>query len=53
MAEYGLSALIVGGAAAAAAKSGAFKGLAKLIGVGVLGVIGVVGAGLKKLFRRT
>jgi uncharacterized membrane-anchored protein len=52
MAEYGLSALIVGGAAAAAAKSGAFKGLAKLIGVGVLGLFGVIGAGLKKLFRR-
>jgi uncharacterized membrane-anchored protein len=52
MAEYGLSALIIGGAAAAAAKSGAFKGLAKLIGVGVLGILGVVGAGFKKLFRR-
>jgi uncharacterized membrane-anchored protein len=52
MAEYGLSALILGGAAAAAAKSGAFKGLAKLIGVGVLGLFGILGAGLKKLFRR-
>jgi uncharacterized membrane-anchored protein len=51
MAEYGLSALIVGGAAAAAAKSGAFKGLAKLIGVGVLGLFGMLGAGFKKLFR--
>jgi uncharacterized membrane-anchored protein len=28
IAEYGLSALIVGGAAAAAVKTGAFKGLA-------------------------
>jgi uncharacterized membrane-anchored protein len=52
MAEYGLSALIIGGAAAAAAKSGAFKGLAKLLGVGVLGLLGILGAGLKKLFRR-
>jgi uncharacterized membrane-anchored protein len=36
MAEYGLTALIVGGAAAAAAKPGAMKGFGKLIGIGVL-----------------
>jgi uncharacterized membrane-anchored protein len=52
MAEYGLSALIIGGAAAAAAKSGAFKGIAKIIGIGVLGLLGALGVGLKKLFRR-
>jgi uncharacterized membrane-anchored protein len=52
-AEYGLSALIIGGAAAAAAKSGAFKGLLKLIGVGIIALLGAIGAFFKKLFRRS
>jgi uncharacterized membrane-anchored protein len=52
MAEYGLTALIVGGAAAAAAKSGAMKGFGKLIGIGVLGGLAAVGAAFRKLFRR-
>jgi uncharacterized membrane-anchored protein len=52
MAEYGLTALIVGGAAAAAAKSGAMKGFGKLIGIAVLGGLATVGAAFKKLFRR-
>jgi uncharacterized membrane-anchored protein len=52
VAEYGLAALIVGGAAAAAAKSGAFKFLGKFIGVGVLGGIAAAWAALRGLFSR-
>jgi uncharacterized membrane-anchored protein len=52
IAEYGLSALIVGGAAAAAAKTGVFKGLAKFIGVGVIALVAGIGGFFKKLFRR-
>jgi uncharacterized membrane-anchored protein len=52
VAEYGLAALIVGGAAAAAAKSGALKGFAKLAGLAVLGGLAVVGAFFRSLFRR-
>jgi len=59
VAEYGLAGLIVGGAAAAAAKTGLFKGLFKVILAGaaamwkliVAGVAVLVG-GLKSLFRR-
>jgi uncharacterized membrane-anchored protein len=50
VAAYGLSALIVGGAAAAAAKSGAFKGLAKFLWVGVLAVFGGIISFFKRLF---
>ena len=53
VAQYGLAALVVGGAAAAAAKSGAFKGLAKLIGVGVFGIVAAGVGFFKRLFRRT
>jgi uncharacterized membrane-anchored protein len=52
VAEYGLSALIIGGAAAAAAKSGAFKGLAKFIGIGVIALFASIGGFFKRLFRR-
>lgn len=52
VAEYGLAALIVGGAAAAAAKSGAFKFLGKFIGIGVLGGIAAAWAVLRSLFSR-
>jgi uncharacterized membrane-anchored protein len=52
-AEYGLAALIVGGAAAAAAQSGVLKGFGKLIGVAVFGAIAAVGAFFKRLFRST
>lgn len=52
IAEYGLSALIVGGAAAAAAKTGAFKGLAKLIGVGAIAAVAAIGGFFRKLLRR-
>ena len=48
IAEYGLSALIVGGATAVAVKSGMFKWLWKLIVVGFIAVSGFI----KKLFSR-
>jgi uncharacterized membrane-anchored protein len=41
VAEYGLTALVVGGAAAAAAKAGLFKYLGKFIWVGLLGLAGL------------
>jgi len=47
MAEYGLAALIAGGGAAVAAKSGLLKGLWKFIVVGVAGI----GAWLVKHFK--
>jgi len=52
IAEYGLAALIVGGAAAAAAQSGLLKGFGKLIGVAVFGGLAAVGAFFKKIFGR-
>jgi len=48
VAEYGLAGLIVGGAAAAAVKTGLFKGLWKILLVGG----GAVLVGLRKLFGR-
>ena len=55
VAQYGLVALVAGGAGAAAAKAGLFASLAKVIAKGgkavVLVVIGLL-AGLKKLFSR-
>jgi uncharacterized membrane-anchored protein len=52
VAEYGLAALIVGGAAAAAAQSGVFKGFGKLIGVAVFGGLAAIGAFFRKIFSR-
>lgn len=52
VAEYGLAGLIVGGAAAVAAKSGALKGFVKLIGVGVIAALVAVGAFFRKFFGR-
>ncbi len=56
VAEYGLVALVAGGAGAAAAKAGLFASLGKVIAKGgkaiVLLLIGL-GAGLKKLFTRS
>ena len=46
LATYGLSALVVGGATAAAVKSGAFKWLWKVGGIAVLAALGF----MKKLF---
>lgn len=48
LAQYGLSALIVGGAAAVAVKSGIGKWLGKIIGFGVLAAVGYI----VSLFKR-
>jgi uncharacterized membrane-anchored protein len=52
VAEYGLAALIVGGAAAAAAKSGAFQFLGKFVGIGVIGGLAAAWAAIRGLFSR-
>jgi uncharacterized membrane-anchored protein len=52
VAAYGLAALVTGGAAAAVAKSGAGKGLFKLIGVGVLALFAFFRRAAKGLFKR-
>ncbi len=49
VAEYGLAALVAGGAAAAVVKS---KGLWKAIGLGILAGLAAVGAFLKRFFSR-
>lgn len=51
-AEYGLAGLIIGGAAAAAAKSGALKGVLKIVGVAALAGLVAVGAFLRNLFKK-
>jgi uncharacterized membrane-anchored protein len=48
VAEYGLAALVVGGAAAVAVKSGA--GFFKVIGVGVLALVGAAWGFFKRIF---
>lgn len=52
IAEYGLAALVVGGAAAAAAKAGLFKSLGKFLWVIIGGGLMGAWALLKKLFGR-
>jgi uncharacterized membrane-anchored protein len=52
VAEYGLAALIVGGAAAAATKSGAFKFLGKFIVIGVFGGLAAAWVAIRSFFRR-
>ncbi len=55
IAAVGLSALVLGGGAAAAAKLGLFGKLGALLaklGKGIIVVIAAIGAGLMKLFRR-
>jgi uncharacterized membrane-anchored protein len=52
IAEYGLGALVLGGAAAAAAKAGLFKGLGKFLWVIIGGALMGGWALLKKLFGR-
>lgn len=52
VAEYGLTALIVGGAAAAAAKSGVFKAFGKFLVVGVFGGIAAAWAAISRFFSR-
>jgi len=50
VAEYGIAALVAGGAAAVVMKS---KGLWKIIGVAVIAAFVAVGGFFKKLFRKT
>jgi uncharacterized membrane-anchored protein len=50
VAEYGLAALVVGGAAAAAAKTGVGKAFFKFIGIGIFAMGAAVLAFLKRLF---
>ena len=59
VAEYGLAALIAGGGVALAAKTGILSKLGLFIAkggkaliVGVIALVGAIGAGLKKLFGR-
>ena len=56
VAEFGLGALVLGGAAAAAIKGGWFKGLAAALFAGwklVVGAVVALGAGIKRLFTRS
>ena len=52
VAEYGLAALVLGGAAAAAAKSGAGKAIFKGLGFLILGGVAAIWALLKKIFQK-
>jgi len=52
VAEYGLAALVVGGAAAAAAKTGLLKGLGKFLWVIVAGALAAIGAVVKRILGR-
>jgi uncharacterized membrane-anchored protein len=52
VAEYGLAALIVGGAAAVAVKSGAFKALGKFAVFGVFGGLAAAWAAIRGFFSR-
>ena len=53
VAEYGLAALVLGGAAAVATKTGFGKALIKFIGIGVVALFGAVAAFFRKFTRRT
>ena len=53
VAEYGLAALVLGGAAAVATKTGFGKALIKFIGIGVVALFGAVAAFFRKFARRT
>jgi uncharacterized membrane-anchored protein len=50
IAAYGLGALIVGGAAAVAAKTGIWKALGKFLWIGVIAIGAVIWGFIKKLF---
>ena len=52
-AQFGLGALVLGGAAAAAVKTGAGKGLAKALIYGAVAAGGAVLAFVRRLFRRS
>lgn len=53
VAEYGLAALVLGGAAAVATKTGFLKAFGKLIALGAVGLGGALLAAFRKLSRRT
>jgi len=53
VAEYGLAALVLVGAAAVATKTGFGKALIKFIGIGVVALFGAVAAFFRKFARRT
>jgi uncharacterized membrane-anchored protein len=52
VAEYGLAALVLGGAAAAAAKTGILKTLGKFIWIALLAVVGIISALWRRFTRR-
>jgi uncharacterized membrane-anchored protein len=52
VAEYGLGALVLGGAAAAAAKTGLLKSLGKFLWLGVLAVLAAISSLWKKITGR-
>lgn len=52
VAEYGLAALIVGGAAAVATKTGILQTFGKFLIFGGIAIVAAIGAFLRKLFRR-
>jgi uncharacterized membrane-anchored protein len=51
VAEYGLTALILGGAAAVAGKTGILKALGKFLWIGIVAVIAAVSGLFKRIFR--
>ena len=53
VAEFGLAALVLGGAAAVAVKSGAGKGLLKILVYGGIALVGGVATFVRKLVRRS
>jgi len=53
VAEYGLAALVLGGAAVVATKTGFLKAFWKLIVIGVIAFGGTVAAFLRRFFRRS
>ena len=53
IAEYGLAALVLGGAAAVATKTGFGKAILKFVGLGVVALGGGIAAFFRKRFRRS
>jgi uncharacterized membrane-anchored protein len=52
VAEYGLGGLIIGGAAALAAKGGFFKSFGKMIGWAAMAAFAAAAAFLRNIFKR-
>jgi uncharacterized membrane-anchored protein len=53
VAEYGLGALVLGGAAAAIAKTGAGKVIIKFLAIGVFAIGATISGVIRRLFRRS